>query len=114
MQHADSKDKTPTHEVVASKPVTRAELKAESKAEQACNPAPPAGAPVQDGAAAACTIEKDLKTNDLAGLTAQHQLSQAIGDSQVTLYCICRTADETNMICCDKCEEWYHFQCVGI
>ena len=33
MQHADSKDKTANHEVVASKPVTRAELKAESKAE---------------------------------------------------------------------------------
>ena len=30
------------------------------------------------------------------------------------LYCICRTADESNMIGCDKCEEWYHFGCVGI
>lgn len=30
------------------------------------------------------------------------------------LYCICRTPDETNMICCDRCEEWYHFHCVGI
>ena len=50
MQHADSKDKTPTHEVVTSKPVTRAELKAESKAEQAGNPAPSAGALVPDGA----------------------------------------------------------------
>ena len=47
MQHAD-KDKTPTHEAVASKPVTRAELKAESKAEQAGNPAPAPGAPVPD------------------------------------------------------------------
>ena len=113
MQHAD-KDKTPTHEAVASKPVTRAELKAESKAEQAGNPAASPGTPVLDGAQAAVGMEKDLKTNDQAGLTAQNQLSQAIGDSQVTLYCICRTADETNMICCDKCEEWYHFQCVGI
>ena len=49
MQHADSKDKTPTHEVVASKPVTRAELKAESKAEQAGNPVPVPGAPVSEG-----------------------------------------------------------------
>ena len=50
MQNADSKDKTLIHEAVASKPVTRAELKAESKAEQAGNPAPSPGAPVLDGA----------------------------------------------------------------
>ena len=30
------------------------------------------------------------------------------------LYCICRTPDEAYMICCDRCEEWYHFHCVGI
>lgn len=32
----------------------------------------------------------------------------------VQLYCICRTTDESNMIGCDKCDEWYHFACVGI
>ena len=31
-----------------------------------------------------------------------------------TLYCICRTPDETFMICCDRCEEWYHISCMGI
>ena len=34
MQHADSKEKTSGHDTVKNKPVTRAELKAESKAEQ--------------------------------------------------------------------------------
>ncbi|CDW80850.1 transcription factor jumonji [Stylonychia lemnae] len=34
---------------------------------------------------------------------------------QIKLYCICRTADESSqMIGCDKCDEWYHFECVGI
>jgi PHD-finger len=32
----------------------------------------------------------------------------------VQLYCLCRTTDETDMIGCDKCDEWYHFNCVGI
>ena len=35
-------------------------------------------------------------------------------DQPVQLYCICRTTDESNMIGCDKCDEWYHFACVGI
>jgi hypothetical protein len=31
------------------------------------------------------------------------------------LYCLCKTEDESqNMICCDKCQEWYHFECVGV
>ncbi len=30
------------------------------------------------------------------------------------LYCLCKTTDENNMIGCDKCDEWYHFACVGI
>lgn len=30
-------------------------------------------------------------------------------------YCICRTTDESaEMIGCDKCDEWFHFSCVGI
>jgi hypothetical protein len=32
----------------------------------------------------------------------------------VRLYCLCKTTDENNMIGCDRCEEWYHFACVGI
>jgi len=33
----------------------------------------------------------------------------------IRLYCICRTADESaHMIGCDKCDEWYHFECVGL
>ena len=31
-----------------------------------------------------------------------------------TLYCICRSQDETAMIQCDKCNEWFHFRCMNI
>lgn len=31
------------------------------------------------------------------------------------LYCICRRPyDQRAMIACDKCDEWYHFDCVKI
>ena len=31
------------------------------------------------------------------------------------LYCFCRKPDDGSlMICCDKCNEWYHGVCVGI
>ncbi|KAI3710834.1 hypothetical protein L2E82_40628 [Cichorium intybus] len=31
------------------------------------------------------------------------------------LYCICRKPyDRRPMICCDKCEEWYHFKCIKL
>ena len=35
--------------------------------------------------------------------------------SDVKLYCICQKPDENgNFIGCDKCSEWYHFECVGL
>ena len=31
------------------------------------------------------------------------------------VYCVCRLPDNgERMICCDKCEEWYHFKCVDV
>lgn len=52
---------------------------------------------------------------------ATHQSGKAVEqsanqqDPPIKLYCICRTADENaQMISCDKCEEWYHFECVGL
>ena len=29
-------------------------------------------------------------------------------------YCLCRLAYHGTMVGCDTCEEWYHFQCVGL
>jgi COMPASS component SPP1 len=32
------------------------------------------------------------------------------------LYCVCKTRydEEKVMIACDRCDEWFHTQCVGI
>ncbi|CAL4191671.1 unnamed protein product, partial [Meganyctiphanes norvegica] len=38
---------------------------------------------------------------------------EGLRDEQV--YCICRTADVSRfMIGCDRCEEWYHGDCINI
>ena len=48
--------------------------------------------------------------------TAQSKGPQKSQDSEeIVYYCICRSKDETNaMICCDECNEWFHFTCMGI
>ena len=32
------------------------------------------------------------------------------------LYCVCLMPEcyDNSMVCCDECESWYHFKCVGI
>lgn len=30
------------------------------------------------------------------------------------MYCLCRQAYHGEMVGCDTCEDWYHFQCVGL
>lgn len=35
-------------------------------------------------------------------------------DSPDAVYCICRSKDETSMIMCDRCSQWFHFKCMGI
>ncbi|KAK8745182.1 hypothetical protein OTU49_000502 [Cherax quadricarinatus] len=38
---------------------------------------------------------------------------EGLKDEQV--YCVCRTSDVTRfMIGCDKCEEWYHGDCINV
>lgn len=45
---------------------------------------------------------------------------EMVGDLLVTrdenLYCFCRDKFKEGevMICCDTCEEWYHFECLGL
>ena len=34
--------------------------------------------------------------------------------AEEVLYCICRSKDETAMIQCDRCNEWFHFRCMNI
>ncbi|KAM6147526.1 LOW QUALITY PROTEIN: death-inducer obliterator 1-like [Erethizon dorsatum] len=36
------------------------------------------------------------------------------GYDSSALYCICRQPHGNRLICCDRCEEWFHGDCVGI
>lgn len=38
-----------------------------------------------------------------------------LNDFATRLYCICRKPyqDGENMMECEKCEEWFHFECIG-
>ena len=42
------------------------------------------------------------------------KLTQQTSSGNDVLYCICRSKDETAMIQCDKCNEWFHFRCMNI
>ncbi len=34
--------------------------------------------------------------------------------SEVPVFCYCRCPDDgQKMVCCDRCEEWYHMTCIG-
>ena len=30
------------------------------------------------------------------------------------LYCVCKLPETGDMVCCDQCNDWYHYHCVGI
>ena len=32
----------------------------------------------------------------------------------VELFCICRQPENADMLCCDFCETWFHYPCIGI
>ena len=35
-------------------------------------------------------------------------------EDDTTIYCICKNKEEGNMIMCDKCQNWFHFKCIGM
>lgn len=69
---------------------------------------------------------KDDRESKLEGKAAQDVKEEEPGDSgrpkpecegydPNALYCICRQPHNNRfMICCDRCEEWFHGDCVGI
>ena len=58
--------------------------------------------------------QQDHQITSISPSGAVSEVAEIQSLEPVKLYCLCRTTDETNMIGCDKCEEWYHFNCVGI
>ena len=67
-------------------------------------------------------IEKGLaRTSDLQDLVeeAKTLYADVSGNidaiqSATKTYCLCRQAFHGEMVGCDTCEEWYHFQCIGM
>ena len=41
--------------------------------------------------------------------------SQGDASEDDGVYCVCRKGnDGSPMICCARCDEWYHFKCIGL
>ena len=32
----------------------------------------------------------------------------------IALYCVCKLPEAGNMVCCDLCNDWYHYHCAGL
>uniref|UniRef100_K3WE24 [Histone H3]-trimethyl-L-lysine(4) demethylase n=1 Tax=Globisporangium ultimum (strain ATCC 200006 / CBS 805.95 / DAOM BR144) TaxID=431595 RepID=K3WE24_GLOUD len=41
-------------------------------------------------------------------------LRATLGSQGVPLFCLCRGAEGSSMICCDFCDEWYHSSCIDM
>lgn len=41
-------------------------------------------------------------------------LRATLGSQGVPLFCHCRGAEDSSMICCDFCDEWYHSVCIAM
>ncbi|KAL7837223.1 hypothetical protein SRHO_G00269340 [Serrasalmus rhombeus] len=55
------------------------------------------------------------KQEDEDGSSSSESDSDSDGYDPNALYCICRQKHNKRfMICCDRCEEWFHGDCVGI
>eukprot|EP00981_Chlorochromonas_danica_P009003 scaffold2414_cov164-Ochromonas_danica.AAC.2 len=64
------------------------------------------------------TIEVIENSPSILDSTANCVDDGSRGDEKKQLFCWCRQGDEDqldcSMICCDGCNEWFHYQCVGL
>ncbi|KAL3891724.1 hypothetical protein ACJMK2_003974 [Sinanodonta woodiana] len=58
---------------------------------------------------------KEIEEEEIDDVTFEDDQNDETWEDPSKLYCICRQPHNKRfMICCDKCEEWYHGKCVGI
>ncbi|XP_037668089.1 LOW QUALITY PROTEIN: death-inducer obliterator 1-like [Choloepus didactylus] len=77
------------------------------------------------GRAAVSRAARDEQASRLEGKASEGTEEEEPGDATrrrrdrevhdpSALYCLCRRPQDRFMICCDRCEEWFHGDCVGI
>ena len=60
-------------------------------------------------------IQPHPSKSTLSSKTTSTKVSKVVSENEPIRYCICRsTRADTFMIGCDKCEEWYHGDCISI
>ena len=42
----------------------------------------------------------------------QSDVSREIITERVEVFCMCRLPEVGDMVCCDCCDEWFHYHCV--
>ena len=59
---------------------------------------------------------KIFETGDLSSFPVHKQRrmhGEVKNSKNIDIYCFCRMRDDgTRMVCCDRCEEWYHERCI--
>uniref|UniRef100_A0A1I8IEC7 Reverse transcriptase domain-containing protein n=1 Tax=Macrostomum lignano TaxID=282301 RepID=A0A1I8IEC7_9PLAT len=76
-----------------------------------------AGAPDSAGGAAfkRGAASKQRQQSGGGGTAASKKKSASSASSDLQAWCVCRSTDiDRFMIACDKCEEWYHGDCIGV
>lgn len=49
-----------------------------------------------------------------SGYPGSLHLRATLGSQGVPLFCLCRGGEDSSMICCDFCDEWYHSACIDM
>ena len=79
---------------------------------------PPSSSPSASIVASATTSSAQPKPKQAAKLQQQQQQQRAAHEAESPegeVYCVCRLPNTGEaMICCEECDEWYHFRCIGM
>ena len=60
-------------------------------------------------------IVLDVEEDEEENVSDEESENEEDEDDPDRLWCVCREPHNNRfMICCDKCEDWFHGQCVGL